>query len=64
MFHQLQNQPKAELKIRNKYDHIVSRPPQEELARYRVLVNQLEREKKELLTAASYPVAIRKPNAL
>ena len=24
MFHQLQNQPKAELKIRNKYDHIVS----------------------------------------
>merc|ERR1712233_143876 len=44
---------------------------QDEVARYRLLVNQLEREnkqlhreKKELLTAASYPAAIRKPNSV
>ena len=48
------------------------------MARYEVLVNQLERErnqlerenrelereKKELLTAANYPAAIRKPSSV
>merc|ERR1712107_231384 len=37
---------------------------QEEVARYKALVNQLEREKKELLTTSTYPAAIRIPNSV
>ena len=38
--------------------------PQEEVARYKALVNQLQREKKELLTTSTYPAAIRRPNSV
>merc|ERR1712107_637013 len=37
---------------------------QEEVARYKALVNQLQREKKELLTTSTYPAAIRRPNSV
>ena len=38
--------------------------PQEEIARYKALVNQLQREKEELLTLSTYPAAIRRPNSV
>ena len=52
------NQREDELKIKN-FPFV-----QDEVARYKALVNQLQREKKELLTATSYPAAIRKTNSL
>ena len=58
MFQHKINSKKLEIDLIILYEHDL---PQEELARYRVLVNQLEREKKE---SSSYPAAIRKPNSV
>ena len=58
----------GELQIKNclfvNIDMIIIFHQQDELARYRGLVNQLQREKKELLSGGNYPAAIRKPNSV
>ena len=44
---------------------MASTPPQDEVARYKALANQHEREKNELLTSAtSYPAVIRTSNSV